>query len=181
MHMTTVSDPPPPASLVPQARQGVSEAIASLYAIYAAGLLRLGIRLTGSRADAEDLLHDLFVGLPELLSSYEEHGKLDAWLRGVMARMAIARIRRDARRARALHDGQAPQFETARDVAAELDIERAVAALPDALRIVFVLRYVEDHDYDEIAQLLDISAGAARVRYLRALHRLRAFLEKSRC
>ena len=52
-------------------------------------------------------------------------------------------------------------------------------ALPQKQREVFVLRQLEGYSYEEISELLEISAGAARVRYLRALRRIRQRLENS--
>ncbi len=58
-------------------------------------------------------------------------------------------------------------------------IERAVLTLPEQQREVFVLRQLEGYEYNEVSELLEISPGAARVRYLRALRRLRQLLESA--
>jgi RNA polymerase sigma-70 factor (ECF subfamily) len=171
------SSVPSEAELLVQARRGVPAALATLYGAHGGELLRLGTRLTGSRADAEDLLHDLFVGLPELLGRYEDRGNLGAWLRGVMSRLAIGRIRLDVRRVRALSKQDSAPVTESPDPIATMDVEAAIRRLADSIRVVFVLRHIEDRNYDEIASLLDISAGAARVRYLRALRQLRALME----
>jgi len=165
------------ADLLVQAQRGVPAALAALYGAHGGELLRLGMRLTGSRLDAEDLLHDLFVGLPELLGRYEDRGNLGAWLRGVMSRLAIGRIRLAARRERALSRHESAPVTASTDPIAAMDVEAAISRLSDSIRVVFVLRHIEDRDYDDIASLLDISAGAARVRYLRALRQLRTFME----
>ena len=49
-------------------------------------LLALARRLAGSAADAEDVVHDVFLGLPEALRRYEERGSLESWLKRVTAR-----------------------------------------------------------------------------------------------
>ena len=56
------------------------------------------------------------------------------------------------------------------------DLERALLALPDGLRVVFVLKQVEGYSHDEIGATLGISAGASRVRLARALDALRRAL-----
>ncbi|MEP6730455.1 MAG: RNA polymerase sigma factor [bacterium] len=165
------------SELLSQARRGIATALAALYEAHAGELLRIGARITGNKSDAEDLLHDLFVGLPELLGRYEHRARLDAWLRGIMIRMAIGRLRLDTRRAKAnaleAHRSTAMRA----DPWSAMDLENAIAALPEGMRVVFVLRQIEGHSHDEIASLLGISSGAARVRYTRALRQLRAFLE----
>ena len=166
------------ADAVDLARRGDAAALAVLYRRHSAGVFRLVLRLTGNASDAEDVLHDLFVGLPELLGRYEHHDRLGAWLRAVAAKFAIARFRRDRR-----HGDIAPSSETPaegfgrHDPWTAVDMERAIAALSESERSVFVLRQLEGYSHDEIAALLDISPGASRVRYTRALKNLRHLLE----
>lgn len=69
------------AELIRQTAAGVPEGIAGLYRLYSGHLLRLGWRLTGSRHDAEDIVHDLFLGLPEAIRSFEHRGSCLARLR----------------------------------------------------------------------------------------------------
>jgi RNA polymerase sigma factor (sigma-70 family) len=165
------------SELLAQARRGSASAIGALYESHGANLLRLGVRITGSQSDAEDLLHDLFVGLPELLSRYEHRSKLDAWLRAVMARMAIAKLRQGTRRERLASSNVEHGHHMPDDPWSAVDLDRAIAQLPETTRAVFVLRQIEGYSHDEIGGLLDITSGASRVRYLRALRQLRAFLE----
>jgi RNA polymerase sigma-70 factor (ECF subfamily) len=165
------------SELLAQARRGTPSAIGALYEAHAATLLRLGARITGSASDAEDLLHDLFVGLPELLSRYEHRSQLDAWLRAVMARMAIGRLRQGTRRERLTSSNVESERDSLGDPWGAMDLDRAISQLPEATRAVFVLRQVEGYTHDEIATLLDITSGASRVRHLRALRQMRALLE----
>lgn len=58
-------------ALVDGARGG-REALAASYRAHGVALFRLAYRLTGTREDAEDVLHDGFVRLPKALGSYEE-------------------------------------------------------------------------------------------------------------
>jgi RNA polymerase sigma-70 factor, ECF subfamily len=169
---------PDPAQWLPALRRGDPAAIGALYDLYAPDLLRLATRLLTTSADAEDVVHDLFVGLPELLSRYEHRDALLAWLRAVTVRMAHMRRRRETRRSGVLTslfslDERLPvQPESA------LDLTDAVAALPDSLRDVFVLKQWEGYTHEEIAQLLDITVSASRVRLTRALKFLRTALER---
>ena len=169
------------AEAVAKARQGEPDGIAEIYENHAKALYRLIYRLTASSADSEDTLHDLFVALPELFRRYEDRGKLGAWLKQVATRMTLMRLRAQHRRREVPID--AIRNDSAIAVpAVENDaflIEQAVLALPEPQREVFVLRQLEGYSYDEISELLEISAGAARVRYLRALRRIRQQLENS--
>jgi RNA polymerase sigma-70 factor (ECF subfamily) len=167
------------AELVRDARTGSGEALAELYARYGSVLMALAFRLTGSRADAEDVLHDVFLGLPEALSHYDERGAFGSWLKRIAIRVALTRMRsRERAREVSLDDevlvapADAPVDELL-DLAA---VQRAIAALPDTLRAVVVLRAIEGHSHAEIAALLDISPNASEVRLHRALRSLRQTL-----
>lgn len=166
------------ARLIESARAGSPEALGALYDRYGEVVFQVVLRLTGSGFDAEDVLHDLFVGLPEALQRYDEQGSFGAWLKRVAVRLALMRLR--ARRRR----GEVP-LETAgpartRDGADHRlkarELWSAVAALPESIRMVFVLKWVEGYTHDEIASLLGISPGASRVRLSRALEALRETL-----
>ena len=71
---------------VAQARKGSMEALAVLYAAHGAEVLGTAYRILGNRADAEDTLQDVFVGLPDALGRSREEAKPPAWLRRPSAR-----------------------------------------------------------------------------------------------
>lgn len=165
--------------LLDRTRAGDPDALAELFRQHAAGLHAVGCRLTGSPADADDLVQDLFVGLPEALRSFEGRGALDAWLRRIVVRMALMRHRARSRRREEDADAGITDDRVSRalgDIPARLDLDAAIAALPPSLRVVFVLREVEGYDYTEIAGFLGIRRNAAEVRLHRARRELRRLL-----
>ena len=164
--------------LIQSARAGESVALGALYDRHATALYRVAYGLTGSREDAEDVVHDVFLGLPEALRRYEERGNFGAWLTRVVVRVVLMKARSQRRRAEfALDEVSEPLAPQRTNVRAEYrDIERAIVTLPESLRVVFVLREIEGYSYDEIALLVGIRAGTARVRFTRALHLLRQTL-----
>jgi RNA polymerase sigma-70 factor (ECF subfamily) len=160
------------------ARAGDAAGLAGLYHRYATTIFRTAYRLCGSPADAEDIVHDVFVGLPEALRRYDERGSFDAWMRRVTVRVALMRARAERRRREdplevAVSSAAGPQTDATTEYAETL---RAVAALPERQRTVFVLKQLEGFSHDEIGVLLGISAGASRVRLARALKTLRRSL-----
>src|SRR5262245_11905986 len=152
-----------------------SQGIAELYGRYGADLFRLAYRLTGTKEDAEDVVHDVFVGLPEALKGYEERGRLDAWLRRITARVALMKLRGRQRRAEVrLETGMGLGSNPAStDVIA---LRSAVADLPEPLRHVLILKEVEGYSHGEIGDMLGISVISSRVRLARAKRRLRKTL-----
>ena len=161
------------------ARTGDREALASLYRTHGAVLYRLAYRLTGTPQDAEDVVHDVFVGLPEALARYEERGKLTSWLKRVTARVALVRLRARTRRREVGIEATLPTAAPPLD-SASMALRAAVDALPDPLRAVLVLKEIEGYSHAEVGELLGISAGASRVRLNRAMRRLRTTLEDGR-
>ncbi|HEX8904547.1 MAG TPA: sigma-70 family RNA polymerase sigma factor [Longimicrobiaceae bacterium] len=169
------------AELIDAARAGSADALAALYTAHAQPVFALAWRLTGSRADAEDVLHDVFLGLPEGLRRYVERGNFGAWLRRVAARTALMRMRSGRRRREVeLDEAGDRAVDPPGDGEVAQDLWRAVADLPDGLRAVFVLKEVEGHTHAEVATLLGITSGASEVRLCRAMRKLRERLEGSR-
>lgn len=170
--------PPDLAYLARTARGGDAAALGALYDVFADTLFKTAYRLTGSTDDAQDIVHDCFVGLPEALRHYDERGALGAWLRRIVVRLVLMRRRSAIRRREDpidLIDALPATHQS--DTRADLnDIRTKVHALPEALRDVFILKQIEGYSHDEIAELLGISSGASRVRLTRALDALRRAL-----
>ncbi|MEO7043312.1 MAG: RNA polymerase sigma factor [Gemmatimonadaceae bacterium] len=164
--------------LIERAKSGEPSALADLYGRYATTLYQTAYRITGSRSDAEDVVHDLFVGLPSALKRYEDHGQFAAWLKRVTVRLALVRLRSDRRRSTtSLDDSHTLVSQDRTDSRANLDaLQQKIMALPDTLRAVLVLSRVEGYTHDEIAALLNISSAASRTRLSRAIDMLRRSL-----
>lgn len=164
------------ASLVAALRAGHEGALAELYRRHAQRLLAVAYRITGSRADAEDVVHDVFVGLERALRSYEERGEFLAWLRRVTARTALMRVR-SRRRMEARHDSIEPRDEAPPDpVEDRMAVREALGEMSAKLRDVFVLKEIEGFSHGEIAEMLGISEGASSMRLSRAWTVLRRTL-----
>ncbi len=164
-------------------REGDPDALAACYYAHAGRLLQVLERFTNSRADAEDVVHDVFVKLPELVRRYDERGQFSGWITRLTIRAALMRNRRERRvlqldEARGALD--AAVEDDARDVVALRTAHDAVAALPEPMRHVLVLRVMLDLPHAEIAALLGISVGTSEVRLHRAIKQLRASVGASR-
>jgi RNA polymerase sigma-70 factor (ECF subfamily) len=165
--------------LLERAAAGEQAAIAELFALHSAAVHRTAYRLTGCAADADDVLQDVFVGLPEALRTFQGRGSFAAWLGRVAARTALMRMRRGARRREVPLEGMddVRPADAGPDVHGRTEIDRALAALPDGLRAVFVLKEVEGYSHAEIGEMLGIRAGTAEVRLFRAKRTLRNLLK----
>jgi RNA polymerase sigma-70 factor (ECF subfamily) len=166
--------------LIAATRDGSADALGELYDRYARELLAIAFRLLQSTPEAEDVVHDVFVGLPESLRRYQERGAFGSWLKKIAARVALMRIREDSQRSTVQLDelnSNQPSV-TRRDIEGVISLEEAMRTLTPSLRAVLVLKEIEGFSHAEVARLLDISVGASEVRLHRAIQALRSALTR---
>lgn len=159
---------------------GDPDALGAVYDEFSEELYELAYRLTQSAADANDILHDVFLGLPEALRIYDGEGSFGAWLRRIMVRSTLMRLRRKKRlREVPLSVLYKPATGMAGFTAPDemISLEDAVGRLPDYYRTVLVLKEVEGYSHKEIAELLGIRVGTSMVRLCRARKLLRDMLD----
>lgn len=166
------------SDLVREVATGSPDALAALYRRHGGALFRLARRLSASAEDAEDILHDLFVGLPDVVHKYGGRGSFEGWLKRVLVRLALMRLRAQRRLREVALDEQLPVSATCGtpDETGTWDLQRAMGRLPPDLRAVLVLRQTEGYAHREIAALLGITPGASRARLSRAVRLLRVAL-----
>lgn len=162
---------PTDSGLVGRTLEGDEDALAELYRRYAPDAYEVAIRLTGSGPDAADVTQNVFLGLPDALNSYTGQGELGAWIRRIATREALLFLRHEKRRAkwqrRAARRAPLSGDQVAR-VEARVILEQTLNAMPDELRVAYVLKEVEGYSHDEIADLLGITANLSSVRLYRA-------------
>lgn len=163
------------AVLLEQVRAGSTTALGELYARYREAVYHLAYRITASPQDAEDVLQDIFLGLPRALGAYQEEGRFGSWLKRVAARTALMKVRSHGRRREDSMDEIAtlptPKPEQIID---RILLRKVLQEMPESLRVVFMLKEVEGYSHAEIGELLGISNGASAARLLRAWKFLRA-------
>jgi RNA polymerase sigma-70 factor (ECF subfamily) len=142
-----------------------------------APLFRFAYRLTGSVADAEDIVQACFVELLRSDCSYDAtRAPIRTWLFGVVRNQALKRFRQNAPRpAPVRDDAPSPEHEVLRGELTDV-VRQAVLALPDMQREVLILSHYEQMPLAEIAAILDIDVGAVKSRLQRARANLRETL-----
>lgn len=154
-------------------------ALGALYRAHAARLIVVARRIVGDSADAEDVVHDVFARLPTVLHLHRGES-LWGWLRQVIVREALMRLRRTTRRGEEAlpDDGGAIADDDATPVRSPEceELRWAIAQLPLPLREVLVLRVFLELTHQEIAATLDCSVTASEVRLCRAVKQLRILL-----
>ncbi len=164
-------------SLLDRAAGGSGEALSTLFERHSADVHLVAYRLTLSADDAEDIVQNVFVGLPEALATYGGSGDFGAWLRKVTVRVALMHLRSTRRREATAKSAQAAKANAISNFLLDrMAIATALTALPEPLRIVFMLSDVQGYTHAEIGTLLGIRAGTSEVRLHRARRKLRALL-----
>jgi RNA polymerase sigma-70 factor (ECF subfamily) len=179
-----IPEPIPDKVLIEHLRSGSQKALHELYVRYSRPVYLTALRITDSPQDAEDVLQDLFVALPEAIQSYEGRGSFEGWIRRVAVRMALMRLR-SAYRHREVPHGTRPvaaregeALPNGSDSVDTVSLERALAQLPAADRVVLVLKEIEGYSHAEIGALLGITKTASASRLFRAKRELRELLER---
>ena len=162
------------------AANGDGEAFSALITRHYDRVFRLSFRLTGVRAEAEDLCQDICAALPAKIAAFRGDARFTTWLYRVVVNAASDRHRRRASYARAA-DGWG-EVEVARraeaaETAEALDwLTAAMRALSDELRETLAL-VLDDVTHAEAGEILGVSEGTISWRISEAKKRLRAMKE----
>lgn len=179
-------------TLVKQARIGDKNALTQLVESHLQPIYRVALRMCGNVSDAEETLQETFLSAIKALPTFEGRSQFSTWLYRIASNACLMQRRRqgaepemlpiEAEEAtdpfltpRLLLDWSAQPVDVALDHELHDEMQKAIAALPPALRIVFVWRDLEGLSITETAQILDISESAVKVR----LHRARLQLRES--
>ncbi|MEP6598964.1 MAG: RNA polymerase sigma factor SigE [Actinomycetota bacterium] len=179
--MTELTGPAP--AQAEDAEQWVAPSWDAVVREHADRVYRLAYRLSGNRADAEDLTQETFVRVFKSLAEYTP-GTFEGWLHRITTNLFLDMVRRRQRiRFDALPEDAGDRLPAASSGpeqtydALHLDpeIQRALGALPADFRAAVVLCDLEELSYEEIAATLGIKVGTVRSR----IHRGRVLLREA--
>ncbi len=152
--------------------EGNDDAFAALYDRFGRSLFRVAWTLLRSRADAEDAVQDVFLGLVRSRPALGRIENLRAYLFGALRHAAARRAaRREA--ARPLPDEPRPLDPELSDW-----LDRALAELPAEQREVLTLKIDGELTFEEVGAVLGVSPSTAASRYRYAVEKLRGHFNK---
>jgi len=137
-------------------------------------------------SDAEDLAQEVFVKVSGGLAGFRGDSKLSTWIYRIATNTALDRLKSPAGRAEHEEPGdELPSGETPVDKRLEQEqmsecVQRVIDELPPDYRVAIVLSELGELSGPELAEVLGITEGAAKIRLHRARERLRELLDK-RC
>jgi RNA polymerase sigma-70 factor (ECF subfamily) len=153
------------------------DAFEKLYREHSPRVFALCLRLTGgTREEASELMQDVFIRAWRGLPSFRGDSALSSWLHRLAVNAMLESARSAKRRsARVLPMPEPGTLGTAAVTERpdlKVDLDRAIAALPEGARIAFVLHEIEGYQHSEIAAQLGIAEGTVKAQ----LHRARKLL-----
>lgn len=159
------------------AQRGDSPAFARLVRVHQARVFSVALRLTGSREDAEELAQDAFVQLHAALPQVAGPSHVLHWLLRTVTHRSIDRLRARERAPRLVRidaDNEPAGSDATGDPLWAKRLQSLLLDLPAAPRAVVTLRFQEDLEPSEIADVLDMPVNTVKSHLRRSLEWLRA-------
>lgn len=150
------------------------QAFRVLYKSKSPGLYGLAFRLCGwDKPAADDLLQETWVAAIQQLEKFQWRSELSTWLTGILINLHRKTVRKD-------HNTTGFKgIELRAEVNNEtiLDLEKAIASLPDGYRTIIVLHDIEGYNHEEIGAMLGIVSGTSKSQLFQARKKLREYLK----
>jgi RNA polymerase sigma-70 factor (ECF subfamily) len=180
-------------ALVSALQRAEPEAYEALIRRFQSPVYNLAWRLLDDPADAGDVVQEVFLKVFRSIKSFRGDSTLRTWIYRIAVNEAHNRRRwlfrhrkgetgiedvysaDDNREAPLVDSGETP-FDFTMNHEAQLLLEEALGAVSPAFRTVLILREVEELNYEEIANILDISIGTVKSRLVRGREALRRYL-----
>jgi len=143
-------------------------------------------RMVGSHEDTDDLLQDIFLKIWTALPSFRGEAQYYTWVWRIATNETLNWLRREKVRA-ALRFSSAQELAVQRiegdpyfnGTAAQRELAKAVARLPEKQRQVFVMRWWDELPYEEISAITGTSVGALKASYHLAQEKVKLNLSDS--
>ena len=151
---------------------------------HSAAVFRRAHRLLGSRADAEDVVQEVFLNVFRAIPRVDVRGSFVHWLNAITLNASLRSIdrgRRERHRREALRRNR-----TAREPGSESDpmlrrsLTDALDSLPPQTRVAILLRFVDGHSYVEIAKMTGEKESTVKMRVARGMRRVQRQLRLDR-
>jgi RNA polymerase sigma-70 factor (ECF subfamily) len=183
-HVTQDPAEPTDDEIVARVRGGDVRAFEALMRRHNQRIYRTARAIVRNEHEAEDVMQDAYVRAYEHLGEFEGRARFSTWLTRIAVNEALARLRRAKRHAPLEMESEEQPMPTqppnaspeqhASDGEMRVVLERAIDALPDDFRAVFMLRAVEEMSGAEAAECLGIPEETVKTRLFRARERLQA-------
>ncbi|MGH7459199.1 MAG: RNA polymerase sigma factor [Longimicrobiaceae bacterium] len=166
------------AELVSEARRGDGAAVRALYDRHSGRVYATVRRFAGSDALAEEWAQEAWIRALRALPGFRGDALFSTWLHRVAVNCAL-HARRGIKRRRQREDGaEPPPRPVPHDerTVLRVGLERAVARLPERMRMILLLYDVEGYSHAEIGEVLGVSEGTSKSQLFKARAKMRRML-----
>jgi RNA polymerase sigma factor (sigma-70 family) len=175
-------DPVVDADVVRRAQEGDRAAFDSIYRCTVGRVYAVCLRMCEDRETAERLTQDAFVRAWVRLHTFRGDSAFASWLHRLAVNVVLEDQRSSGRRTARVENVEDPAMfdrgTRAPMIGERIDLERAIARLPEKARAVLVLFDVEGYSQDEIARLTGTAVGTVKAQLHRARKLLREMLDQ---
>jgi RNA polymerase sigma-70 factor (ECF subfamily) len=166
--------------LVGKAQAGDMPAFEELYRLNSSRVYAVCMRMCGNAGYAEEMTQEAFIRAWQRLSSFRGDARFSTWLHRVAVNVVLSDRRSRAKRMEKVTDpleNLEVRLSARPDVPGlSVDLEEAIAKLPEGARDVFVLHDIEGYKHKEIAEMTGIATGTSKAHLHRARRLLREHL-----
>lgn len=146
-----------------------------LYERYNRAMYSAAYRITSDFDLANDVLQEGFIKVFKALPKFRRESTLGAWIKTIVVRTALSKVKRRPAFEPLEHHHLGHTVDWGSKIDADY-LEKAILALPEGYRTVFVLIEVEGYRHKEVADMLDISVGTSKSQLFYAKKKLREMI-----
>lgn len=179
--------------LVARAQKGDHQALSQLVINYRSRIYHLGLRLTGTEQDAEDILQETFLIMVKKIHQFKGNSSFYTWLYRIAVNIGLRKLKSKPRKYQhvsiddpdieymsSAETADWPDFDYSqvnqKDFRKKLD--QLIEKLPDIYRTVFILRDLHELSTEDTSKILQITPSNTKIRLMRARTFLKEELEK---
>ena len=163
------------SEIIKQCQQGDVAAFKAIYDACSPSMLCVALRMLGNQQDAEDALQTAFIKLYRGIGGFRFQSQLSTYLYQILSRVCFDMIRsRKRRQSDELQDSSKIEH---LQTDLKMQLEEAIARLPDRMRLCFVLFAVEGLKQEEIAEIMNLSLGGVKSTIYHAKVKLQQMLK----
>lgn len=138
-----------------------------------------------SHDDADDVLQNTFIKVYRSIHNFKGDSKLFSWMYRIATNESITHINKNSKRMQlssedyqdqAINNLKADVYFEGEEI--QIQLQKAIATLPDKQQLVFNMKYFEDIKYKDMSEILETSEGALKASYHIAVKKIEAFLTK---
>ena len=136
--------------------------------------------------DADDVLQNTFIKVFSNISNFKGNSKLYSWMFRIATNESLTFIEQRAKKQgisnievqqKAILNLESDVYFEGNEI--QLQLQKAIATLPEKQQLVFKMKYFEEMKYENISEILDTSVGGLKANYHHAVKKIEEYLKNN--